>query len=164
MLGWSSVPEQVVHSGQVEVELPHVLGLELPGLELDDDVAAKLQVVEEEVDPELLRPHLERHLAPDEREPLAELEQEVSDVPHEPLLDHALLGVFGDAEEVELVGVLERLAREVRLGAAGSVAAKFVLAPPWASNSSRSMWITSTFRLQPLSTAFRAYQSRSRRS
>jgi hypothetical protein len=32
---------------------------------------------------------------------------------HQPLLDHALLGVFGDPEEIEFVGVLERFPRKV---------------------------------------------------
>lgn len=41
---------------QIEVELPQVLGPELPGLELDDDVAAQPEVIEEQVDEEVLPP------------------------------------------------------------------------------------------------------------
>ena len=45
---------QVVDRREVEVHLARVLGLELGRLEVDDDVAAQLQVIEEEVDVEVL--------------------------------------------------------------------------------------------------------------
>ena len=60
-------------------------------------------MVEEEVNPKLLLPHSERNLVSDESKALAELEQEVSNVPNETQLDHSLFGVFGDADGVVVV-------------------------------------------------------------
>lgn len=45
--------DDVVHSRYVEVELPDELWLECHRLEFDDDVAAQLELVEEQVDVEV---------------------------------------------------------------------------------------------------------------
>src|ERR1019366_4389950 len=69
-----------VHGGQVEVHLAGVLGLELAGLELDDDGAAEPEVEEQQVDVEVLATDFEVHPASHEREADAELEEKVADV------------------------------------------------------------------------------------
>lgn len=69
-----------------------------PAFKLDHDVAAELQVVEGKVDEELLAAHLE---------------QELAGAVDQAALDLALLGVLGEREELERVGVLEHLAGEV---------------------------------------------------
>jgi hypothetical protein len=65
-----------VDRAQVEVELAGMLGPEVAGLELDDDVAAEVGVVEQQVEVEVLTADLEMDLAADEREAGSELEQE----------------------------------------------------------------------------------------
>jgi len=53
--------------GQVEAHLARVLGLELPCLELDHDIAERFHVEEEQVEVEIaaihLKPHLRAHKA-----------------------------------------------------------------------------------------------------
>src|SRR3954471_17148852 len=55
------------------------------------------------------------NLTPDEREASAQLQQELRDVRDERGLDLVLLGLGAEREEVEPVGIFQRLAREVRL-------------------------------------------------
>ena len=62
-----------VDGGEVEVELAGVLGFEVGGLELDDDVAFKARVGEEEVDKELVPRHFQPRLAAEEGEAGAQL-------------------------------------------------------------------------------------------
>jgi hypothetical protein len=109
------VAQQLVDRAQVEVQLARVLGLELDGLELQHHEAAQAQVIEEQVDVEVPPADLEMNLTPDEREASAQLQQELRDVRDERGLDVALLGLGAEREEVEPVGILQRLAREVRL-------------------------------------------------
>src|SRR5579863_3923852 len=99
-------PELGIDGGQVEVHLPGVLGLELAGLELDDDEAAEPQMEEEQVDVEVIAPNFEVHLAAHEREADAELEEKVAHVLEQPLLEVPLLRVGAQREEVEYVGIL----------------------------------------------------------
>jgi hypothetical protein len=82
-------------------------------LQLDDDKAPQLEVVEEEIDLEVLVTDLELHLPSDEREPRAHLEEEAFKVIDQCLLDLALTARVGSAEEVKQVRIFERLRREV---------------------------------------------------
>ncbi len=85
--------QQVIDHGQVEVELTDEGRLERHGLQLDDDEAPQLQVIEEQVDPEVLVADLERDLATDEREAGSQLQQEPLDVRDQRVLDVALAEV-----------------------------------------------------------------------
>ena len=91
----------------VEAELADVLGAELACFELDDDLGAELEVVEEQVDEEVIASHFQVNLPSDIGEPGAELEEELGDVIDQGLLDLPFAGVLLQAEEVELVGVFE---------------------------------------------------------
>ena len=62
-----------VDGGEVEVQLAGVLGFEVGRFELDDDVAFKARVVEEEVEEELVPRHFQPHLAAEEGEAGAQL-------------------------------------------------------------------------------------------
>lgn len=55
----------------------------LHGLQLHDDEATQLEVIEEQIDPEILVSDFERDLTADEREAGAQLEEELLDVPDE---------------------------------------------------------------------------------
>src|SRR5437763_614994 len=60
------VAEKIVDGGEVEAHLAGVLGLEVRHLELDDDVAAQVEVVEEEGEEEVPAVHRQRVLGADE--------------------------------------------------------------------------------------------------
>src|SRR4051812_2255854 len=109
------VPEEVVDGGEVEAHLAGVLGLEVRHLELDDDVAAQAEVVEEEVEEEVPAAHGQRILGADEGEAGAQLEEEATDLLDQPPVEVALLGLVAEVEEVENVGVFEGRAGEVGL-------------------------------------------------
>lgn len=85
-----------------------MLGPEVAGLQLDDHIAAQLQVVEEQVEVEVVAPHLEVHLAADEGEAGTEFQEQLAQVLQQAAVDVTLAGVLGQAEEVEVVGVLEQ--------------------------------------------------------
>ena len=79
------------------------------GLELHDDVAAQLQVVEEKIDVEVLIAHFQMDLAPHESEPRAQFQQEMLDVIHQGLLHLPLPARVSGPQEIEKVGILEDL-------------------------------------------------------
>jgi hypothetical protein len=73
-------------------------------------------VIEVQIDVVVLIGEFAVHLAPDEREPHAHLQQESLDVIDQRLLHLALAARIGRAEEVEHVRILEHLGGQVRLG------------------------------------------------
>src|SRR3954464_3865877 len=107
--------EEVVDGGEIEAHLAGVLGLEVRHLELDDDVAAQVEVVEEEVEEEVPAAHGQRILGADEGEAGAQLEEEATDLLDQPPVEVALLDLVAEVEEVEDIGVFEGLAGEVGL-------------------------------------------------
>ena len=72
-------------------------------------------MVEEQVDVVVLVADIEAMLPADEGEALSELDQEFLQMTDERGLEFALMEWLGEGEEVEDVGVLERLQYEVRL-------------------------------------------------
>jgi len=80
-----------------------VLRAELARLELDHDVAAEPEVVEEQVREELVAAHLQADLAAHEGEADAHLHQRVADVEHHGPLDLALVRLLAEAEKVKYV-------------------------------------------------------------
>jgi hypothetical protein len=93
-----------------------VLRLELARLQLDDDIAFEARVIEKQVDEELVALDLDAVLPADEREAGAQLEQKPGDVADQRAFDVALVGFVAEAEEVEVVRVLQHLGRQLGLG------------------------------------------------
>jgi hypothetical protein len=153
------VAEQIVGRRQVEVELADERRIERDRLELDDDEAAKLQVIEEEVEVEVLFANLQVDPAADEREAGAQLEEEPLDVVDEGLLDLALAPGIGGAEEVEQVGSL-KICSAMSESAGGSVLANVLTVLPCRACARFSIWRTRMSRDQPCSRARRAYHAR----
>jgi hypothetical protein len=89
-------------------------GLEGLDLELDRDERLEPPVEQEQVDEEVLPPHLDAELLAHEAEVASELEQELLEVRHEGSLEIALRVVVRQVEEVEEVAVLEDR-RDVRV-------------------------------------------------
>ena len=134
-----SVPQQVVDGRHVHAELAQVTGVELAHLEFDDDEAAQRQVVEEQVGIEVLVADFQVNLLPDEREALAEFQEELLDVVDQRTFEVTLPADVGVADEVEEVRVAGRFLRHVGVWW-GSVRAKLVMAWPARRWSWVSMW------------------------
>ncbi|MPN26185.1 hypothetical protein SDC9_173609 [bioreactor metagenome] len=109
------MPDLAINGGHVKAELSQVFRLELAAFQFDHDVAAQLEVIEQQVDEEFLAADVQQHLPADEGKAGAQFEQEVGDVLHQGVFDVALVGCLGQAEEIETVGVFQRLAGEVGL-------------------------------------------------
>lgn len=99
----------VIDGVKVEVKLSDMLWLEAAAFELFDDKAAQLEMVEEQVNVKVALTDVKMHLTTDERETGAELDQKPGDVLDQGLLDLALMCLGTYHEEVEEIGVLERL-------------------------------------------------------
>lgn len=104
-----------VHGGQVEIELADITGSKSPCFQLDDDVTAELEVVEKEIERVVLAADFKPYLPPDEGEAGAKRDEEFLDVIDEGLLHLGLPAGIGRAEEVEEVGVFEKLCGHVGL-------------------------------------------------
>jgi hypothetical protein len=62
-----------------------------------------------------LRGHIEQNLPPDEGKTRAQFQQEFGDVLHQRAFDLPFLRLLAKAEEIETIGVLERLPRQIGL-------------------------------------------------
>ncbi len=91
------------------------LGMELRRLQLDDNVAAKSQMVEQHVEVEVLACNIQVNLMSNERKTDSQFEQESSDLFDERALQAALLHITGQFQKVEHVGVFERLRGQIGL-------------------------------------------------
>ena len=94
--------QQVVDGGKVKIHLAGILRLERRHLQIDDDKAPKLQVVEEKIELKIVSSDFERHLGTDECEADAELDEELAQMPEEPSFEIAFLGVVGERQKVEV--------------------------------------------------------------
>ncbi len=83
-----------------------MLGLELPDLQLDDDIAAQHELVEQQVNEEVLAADLQVPLASHDGEALSHLQQESLHVCHQATLDLPLAGLLVKPEKPEQVWVL----------------------------------------------------------
>src|SRR5262249_7841265 len=106
---------QVVCCREIEVHLPRKLRLEVADLQVDDHEAPQAQVVEKEVEVEVVAVGFEVILSAHEGEAGAEFDQEVPDSSEKAPLQVALPRLGSQAQEVERVGVLQKLLRQVRL-------------------------------------------------
>ncbi len=109
------MPQQIVGGGKIEIQLTDERRIEGNGLEFDHDIAAQLQVIEQQVDDEVLIPDFEWYLPAYECESGTEFQQKSLDVIHQRLLDLSLTAGIGRAEEVEQVGVFEDLGCKIGL-------------------------------------------------
>lgn len=103
------VPQEVVHGGEVEIELADVAWREGAGFQLDDDVAAELEVIEEKIERVVFIAHFQAHLPSDEGKAGAQLQKEFLDVIHQGPLDLRFTAWVRGAEEIEQVGIFEEL-------------------------------------------------------
>ena len=115
--GWGirSITEQIVYGRQIEVKLARPLGLELSCLQLDDEITVQPKMIEEEIDVEGLASDLERHLAADEGESAAKLQEKVAKVLEEPTLELSLFGGRAQCQKLERIWIFEDLPRNLIL-------------------------------------------------
>jgi len=110
------VTQVVLDPGEVEPELAGVLRLEAADLEFDHDEAGLGPVEEQQVDVEVVAVDLEVVLPANEREAVAELEQERLEPRDQGVLEVAFGGGLGEVEEVQDVGVAGELLGELAVG------------------------------------------------
>ena len=110
-----------VHRGQIEIELARVFRFERRRLEFDHDVAAKLQVIEQEIDEKLVSADFEPVLPADEREPCTEFEQEPRDMPRQRAVRYRAPARFPrDRGNRKYTDLSARRARDPTAAAAGA--------------------------------------------
>ena len=101
-----SVAEHVIHGREVKVHLARVLRLERPHLQIDNDEASQLQMVEEQVEPEILSSNLQRNLAADESKAYAKFNQELPQVRQEFPFEISRLRLLRESQKSKLYGSL----------------------------------------------------------
>ena len=147
--------EAIIDHIAVKVKLACIFRLELALFQVNHDERPQPQMVEEQIDVEVLVADIEAILPADEREALAEFEQEFFQVAHQLRFEFALLERFGQGEEVEDVRVFQGLPSQIglergeALGEVGVVAGNGItpMNPPtpklpWASaDAAEAKWL-----------------------
>jgi len=75
---------------QIQVHLPGIRMGKLPELQVHDDEALKPAMKEDQINPIPLRPHAQPLLSSDEREIVAQLQQELLDAPDQCIFEFRL--------------------------------------------------------------------------
>src|ERR1035441_4641371 len=106
------VAEKVIHSRQVKVHLPSVLGLKGAHLQIDHHEASKLQVIEKQIDLEILSSNLKSHLTSDESKSHSEFDEKLTQGRKKPLFEVALPRLRRKCEEIEVVRIFDDRSEE----------------------------------------------------
>ena len=122
--------KQIVDGGKIEVHLAGVFRFERTTFQIEDHKAPELQVVEQKIDSVVLACDLKRNLSANEREADAQLKEKLLNVAYKAGLQLSFVSILGKGEEIEIVGVLEKLLGKIRLRL-WSVVRKLVVAFPW---------------------------------
>ena len=85
--------------------VPGIFGDERFHLQIDHEEAAKLQVVEQQMEIKFGLPDNHRHLPTGEREPGPEFQQQLLDVSDQPEFQVSFHSLFSKGQEVEQVGI-----------------------------------------------------------
>ena len=109
------MPQAIVDDVAIEVELARVFGLERPRLQVDDHERTQTKVVEQEVDVVVFVSDIQPILPTNESEALTEFDEELFQMVNETGFKFAFVKGFFQRQEVEDVGVFERLLRQVGL-------------------------------------------------
>ena len=72
-------------------------------------------MVEQEIELEIFSSNFEWNLTSDERETDAEFDEELTEMREKSMLEVALLGLFRESQEIEVVGVFDELLSEIGL-------------------------------------------------
>ena len=100
-------PSALIESGEVELTFAYVLWFELARFELDCDQAAQPSVKQQQVDTKRLVTDSDRMLFAHERELAAKFQEQIAHVGEHGLSQLAFCVLFGQAEEVEYIVILE---------------------------------------------------------
>jgi hypothetical protein len=107
--------ELVVDDIAVKVELASVFGFERTGLEVDYHEGPQSQVVEQQINVKIRVINLDPLLPTDKSEALPELEQKFLEVTYKSGFEFAFLERFRQCEEIEYIGIFQRLPYQVGL-------------------------------------------------
>jgi len=105
----------IVDHVEVEIHFGRVFRFECAAFQINDDEAAELQVIEEEVQIEIVITEFEVDLTTNEGEAGAELDEEFAQVLDQSEFQVAFPRPEAEGEEAEMVGILDDLLREIGL-------------------------------------------------
>ena len=150
---------QIVYGRKIEIHLPGIFGRELLHLQVDDNKAAQLEMVKQQVEIKVVLAYHEMDLPTYKREAGPQFEQKLLDVRDQPGFEVAFHGFFVSVRKSKRYGSLsDCCARSDWAG--GRRVEKLVTAWPWRPNRPVSICTVRTARLQPCSRALAAYQRR----
>jgi hypothetical protein len=107
--------QEIVDGRKIEVHFAGVFRLEVADLQIDNDEAPESRIVKEEIEAEIFPGDFERVLTTEKCETLSEFQEKLPQVFQEAPLDFAFLRIGGDRQKIEVVRILEKLLREIRL-------------------------------------------------
>jgi hypothetical protein len=110
------MPQYVVHSIEIEVHLAGVLGGKGTSLEVNDEVAAELEMIEEQINVVVLVTDGQSELVTNKSEPRTELNEELAQMGQQGILKLPLADVIRKTQKIEDVGVLQYVTRKIGLG------------------------------------------------
>src|SRR5258707_652938 len=105
----------IVHCRKVEVHLTGIFRFERSRLQIDDDVAAQLEMIKKQVDVKILAIHREMYLLPHKSESRTQLDKELADVRQQTVLQFPLGHLSAKRQEIEVVRVAHDLVRKIGL-------------------------------------------------
>jgi hypothetical protein len=105
----------ILHGSKIEVHLTHELGLEGYDLQINDHIAAQMQVVEEQIKVVILTRDIQMMLLSDKGKALSQFEQEILQAIGESFFELPLGNVRAEPEKLEIVGILDELLSEIGL-------------------------------------------------
>ena len=104
-----------VHGREVEIELTDVLRLELAGFEFDHHIATQSEMIKEQIQIKIIAADIQMILVTEESKSRPQLQKQPRDLRHQRPLNVPLHHVLPEGDEVEHIGVLHHLLRELTL-------------------------------------------------
>ncbi len=125
------MPQYVVHRIEIEIHLASVLGGKWTSLEVNDEVAAELEMIEEQINVVVLVTDGQSELVTNKSEPRTELNEELAQMGQQGILKLPLADVIRKTQKIEEGSF--NMSRARSDWGAGNVRLKFVTACPFRS-------------------------------
>lgn len=109
------MPHEIIDGREIVVHFPGILGRELSHLQVNDNEASELQMIEQQIEVIVFVSDGQRHLSSDKGEPGSEFQQELLDVIDQSAFQLPFDRILLQGEEVEQVGIFQRLLGEIGL-------------------------------------------------
>ena len=107
--------KRVIHHIEIEVELPHILGMESRSLEFNDNISVKQNAIEDEVSINVLFSHLEVLLLSNESQAITHFEMILRHMCHKLSLNISLIHRFCLPHQIKDVEIFHQIVGKVTL-------------------------------------------------